>query len=168
MTAWGDMRKRSSGEDVRTEEFSQIYYDNGTAKKPVVTLSEKEYKGYKYEITTDGDYPVLNIRKNNEISIFSGYQKVVLNFPEGIEQQWFDSKQILFRQYELERKVVNSGKDVVFFYHFNQDGDYNHNSEYKRCTQEGHKYTIKEIEKYAEMFIDKIIECEDEKFKHTD
>ena len=45
---------------------------------------------------------------------------------------------------------------------FNKDGDYNHSSSYKRCTDDGHKYTLSEVEGYAEKFIDEIIKCEND------
>jgi len=143
MSAWGDMMRRGSGEEIREEEFSQIYYDNDSAKKPIVVVEEKEYKDYQYKILTTGDYPSLDIRVRSEnTEVFGGYSLIVLKFPD--------------KSYELDRMIVPSPGQVRYTYKFNQDGDYDHSHPDK----EGHKYTVEELQKYAEMFIDKIIQCD--------
>lgn len=155
MSIWGDMRRKSSGDVITKEDFSLIYYDNDSAKKPLVTLEEKEYKGYKYMVITCGDFPILDIRVSGHgISVFSGHNLVILKFDDG-------------RQFELDRILLN-GNETKYVYDFNKDGDYIHSSAYDRCTEEGHKYSVQEVEKYAEMFIDKLIESEDDKYKHTE
>ena len=155
MTAWGDMMKRGAGEGIRGEDFSQIYYDNDSAKKPIEVVEEKEYKSFSYFICTNGDYPILDIRTDGYgISVFSGYSMVVLEFPD-------------IGSYELKRELLN-GNETKYLYEFNKNGDYIHNTENQTKDGDGHKYTVKELEEYAEKFIDRIIECEDEKFKHTD
>jgi hypothetical protein len=154
MSAWDDIRERGGGDQVRKEDIAVFYYDNDSAKKPLETIEEKDYKGYHYMILTFGCYPILDIRVKSQISIFSGYNLVILKFDDG-------------SRYELDRFFLN-GNETKFLYEFNKDGDYVNNNSYKRCTDEGHKYTVREIESYAEKFIDKIIECEDDKFKHPD
>ena len=154
MTAWGDMRKRSSGEDVRTEEFSKIYYDDGFAKKKIEDLENGDYKGYHYIIKTNGVYPFIEITNDNEISIFSGSGIAVLKFTDG-------------KTYELDRQRFEN--KVRFVYKFNKDEDYIHsNDPHPKSSQDGHIYTIQELKKYTEMFIDKIIECEKDKYNFND
>lgn len=150
MSTWGDMIKRAEGENIKDEEFSLIYYDNDSAKKPIETVKEGKYKSFNYTICTAGDYPILDIRTDGYgLSVFSGYNLVVLKFPDG---KWF----------ELDRSVLN--KEVTkYLYEFNKEGDYIHS----KRNEDGHKYTVQEVEKYAEMFIDKIIQCEEESVKHS-
>ena len=150
MSIWGDMRRKSSGDAITKEDFSLIYYDNDSAKKPLVTLEEKEYKGYKYMIITCGDFPILDIRVSGHgISVFSGHNLVILKFDDG-------------RQFELDRILLN-GNETKFLYRFNKHGDFIYGGD-----ESGHKYSVQEVEKYAEMFIDKLIESEDDKYKHTE
>lgn len=149
MSTWGDLRRRSSGEQITKEDFAQIYHDNDSAKKPVETIEEKDYKGYHYMILSFGNYPILDIRVKSSISVFSGHNLVVLKFDDG-------------SRYELDRMFLN-GNETKFLYEFNKYGDFIYGGD-----ESGHKYSIQEVEKYAEMFIDKIIESEEEKFKHTD
>ena len=155
MSVWGKILDRGAGESISKEEFTRVYYDNDNAKKPLVTLEENEYKGYKYMILTAGDYPILDIRvKDNGISVFSGHNLVILKFDDG-------------QRFELDRFLLN-GNETKYLYEFNKDGDYIHSSSYDRCTEEGHKYSVQEVNEYAKMFINKLIECEDDKYKHTD
>ena len=148
MSIWGDMRRKSSGDAITKEDFSLIYYDNDSAKKPLVTLEEKEYKGYKYMIITCGDFPILDIRVSGHgISVFSGHNLVILKFDDG-------------RQFELDRILLN-GNETKYVYDFNKDGDYIYSKD-----NDGHKYTVKEVRQYAEKFIDKILQCEEESIKH--
>lgn len=147
MSAWGDMMKRGAGENIRGEDFSQIYYDNDSAKKPIVVVEEKEYKDYQYKILTTGDYPSLDIRVRSEnTEVFGGYSLVVLKFPD--------------KSYELDRMINPSPGQVRYVYTFNKDGDYIHNTENQSKDGEGHKYTVQELEEYAKKFIDKIIQCD--------
>ena len=150
MSTWGDIIRRAEGEEISKEEFSLIYYDNDSAKKPIETVKEGKYKSFTYTICTAGDYPILDIRTEGYgLSVFSGYNLVVLKFPDN-------------GQYELERSTLS--KEVTKYqYEFNKDGDYNHS----KRNEEGHKYTVQEVEKYAEMFIDKILQCEEESVKRS-
>lgn len=155
MGVWGGMLNRSTGDALSKEEITKIYYDNDSKKKPIVTVEEDEYRGYKFMICTFGDYPILDIRvKSEKISIFSGYSLVVLKCDNG-------------KHYELDRMTL-SGDETKFIYEFNKDGDYIHSSSYDRCTEEGHKYSVQEVERYAKMFIDKIIENEGELVNHLE
>ena len=149
MSAWGEMRHRSSGKEQRKEDIVVFYYDNDSAKKPIVIVEEKHYKDYHYMICTAGDYPILDIRvKSENTDVFGGYQVVILKLPD--------------KSYELDRMILPKEGMVKYLYEFNKDGDYNHNSSYKRCTEDGHKYTVSEVEDYAEKFIDEIIKCEND------
>ena len=149
MSVWGGMLNRSTGDALSKEEITKIYYGNNSAKKPIVTVEENEYHGYKYMIYTCGDYPVLDIRVKNSISAFSGYNLVVLKFDDG-------------DKYELERMFLN-GNETKFLYRFNKHGDFIYGGD-----ESGHKYSVQEVEKYAEMFIDKIIDCENDFINHID
>ena len=64
--------------------------------------------------------------------------------------------------------MMLSGDETKFLYEFNKDGDYIHNTDNQSRDGEGHKYTVQELKKYAEMFIDKIIECEEDLVNHMD
>ena len=151
MSVWGGMLNRSTGDALSKEEITKIYYDNDSAKKPIVTVEEDEYRGYKFMICTCGDYPILDIRvKSEKISIFSGYSLVVLKFDNG-------------KHYELDRMTL-SGDETKFMYEFNKDGDYNQSNP----VEDAHKYSVTEVERYAKMFIDKIIENEGELVNHLD
>ena len=147
MSIWSEIQKRSSGE-IKKEDFTVIYYDDN-GKNKLEVIEEKTYKGYKYFICTFGHYPILDIRCNHGLSIFSGKDLVILKFDD--------------KSYELSRTFL-SNTSVKFIYTFDKEGDYNHNNSYDRCTGEGCKYTVQDVEKFAEMFIDKIIECEDERY----
>lgn len=149
MTTWGDMRKKSAGETISKEDFIRIYHDNDSAKKPLETIEEKDYKGYHYMILSFGDYPILDIRVKSPISIFSGHNLVVLKFDDG-------------SRYELDRIFLNVN-ETKFLYQFNKDGDFIYGGD-----ESGHKYSVQEVEKYAEMFIDKIIDCEKDLTNHMD
>lgn len=140
MSIWGNVLDRGAGEIIRKENFTVIYHDNDTAKKPV-TVEEKEYEGFKYVILTTGDYPILDIWTKTSISVFSGYNLVILKFEDG-------------RRFELDRTLVNG--ETKFQYEFNKEGDYNHS----KPSEGGCKYSLQKLEIYAEMFIDKIIESE--------
>lgn len=146
MSLFGDMSNKGRGESVKSEDISAIYYDDDSAKNPIEVIKEESYKEYRYMICTNGKYPVLDIRGKNDISIFSGYDTVILQFDDG-------------SKYELNRMFLRKECEVKYLYEFNKDGDYIQD-DYHGCTQEGHKYSIPELEKYAEKFIDKILECE--------
>jgi len=151
MSVWGGMLNRSTGDALSKEEIAKIYYNNDSVKKPIVTVEEDEYRGYKYMICTFGDYPILDIRvKSEKISIFSGYNLIVLKFDSG-------------KQYELDRMTI-SGDETKFLYEFNKEGDYNQSDP----VEDAHKYSVAEVERYAKMFIDKIIKNEGELVNHLD
>lgn len=149
MSVWGDLRKRSSGEVLSREDIGVFYYDNESTKKSIETIEENKYKSFTYSIITFGDYPILDIRTEGYgLSVFSSYNLVILKFPDG-------------ERYELDRSIIDE-KITKYQYDFNKDGDYI-NSEHN----DGHKYTVKEVRQYAEKFIDKIIQCEEESIKHS-
>jgi len=157
---WGEMLDKGIGDNISKEEFSKIYYGSEGKKTPIVTVDEDDHRGYHYDIKTDGDFPSLVITTDSTISAFSGHDSVILKFTDG-------------KKYELDRIV--SGSKTRYEYSFCKEGDYtydmNQTDMYTRENEgkeSGHKYSVQEIKKYAEMFIDKIIECEDEKYKHTD
>ena len=77
------------------------------------------------------------------------------------------------KKYELDR--IATGGKTRYEYSFCKKGDYtydmNQTDMYTRENEgkeSGHKYSVQEIKKYAEMFIDKIIECEDDHLNHPD
>ena len=149
MSVWGNILDRGAGETIRKENFTVIYYDNDTSKKPIVTVEEKEYEDFRYMVLTTGDYPILDIRTKTGISVFSGYNRVILKFEDGV-------------RFELDRIVVNG--ETKFLYEFNKEGDYNHS----KPSEGGQKYSLQKLEIYAEMFIDKIIECEKKLIDYKD
>lgn len=135
MSIWTDIQSRSAGEDLRNEEFSQIYTKDG---KFPVSIKKNEYKNHIYEIATWGDYPYIEIIFPLEISVFSGSNKIILN----------DGN----KQYALTRE--NLSKVIHFYYECNKDGDY------ILGKQDGHKYGLNELEQMAEKFIDLIENAE--------
>lgn len=154
MSIWGEILDRGSGDQISKEEFSKVYYDDGFAKKEIENLENGDYKGYHYIIKTNGEYPFIEITNDNEISIFSGSDIAVLKFTDG-------------KTYELDRQRFEN--KVRFVYKFNKDEDYIHsNDPHPKASQDGHMYTIQELKKYTEMFIDKIIECEKDKYNFND
>lgn len=149
MSAWGDMMRRSSGDEVRKEDITLVYYDNESKKKEEVILKENDYKNYHYTIKTFGCFPILEMDvKSEDTNVFGGYELVVLKFPDG-------------KSYELDRQRI--GDKIRFVYKFNKPEDYIHSDDpHPKSSQDGHMYTIQEVDKYAEMFIDKILDCEKE------
>lgn len=148
MSVWGDLRRRSSGEVLSREDIGIFYYDNDSAKKSIDVIEEKEYKSFSYMICSNGDYPILDIRTEGYgLSVFSSYNLVILKFPDG-------------EKYELNRSIIDE-KITKYIYEFNKDGDYIYSED-----NDGHKYTVKEVRQYAEKFIDKILQCEEESIKH--
>ena len=148
MSIWSDIEDRSVGGQIREEEFHKIYYDNGSTKKPIETLDEDTYKDYTYMILTAGDYPILDIRvKSEDTSVFGGYTLVILKFPDG-------------SKYEIERSMLPTMGTIKYLYSFDKEGDYVHNRDDN--AEDAHIYTLEELQKYARMFIDKIIQCEDD------
>jgi major membrane immunogen (membrane-anchored lipoprotein) len=99
-------------------------------------------------ICSNGDYPILDIRTEGYgLSVFSSYNRVILKFTDG-------------EKYELNRSIIDE-KITQYTYEFNKDGDYIYSED-----NDGHKYTVKEVRQYAEKFIDKILQCEEESIKH--
>lgn len=149
MSAWGDMMRRSSGDEVRKEDIALVYYDNESKKKENVILKEKDYKNYHYRIKTFGCFPILEMDvKSEDTNVFGGYELVILKCPDN-------------KSYELDRQRVEN--IVRFVYKFNKPEDYIHSDNpHPKSSQDGHMYTVQEVEKYAEMFIDKILDCEKE------
>lgn len=139
MSVWADLHSRGIGETSSEEEWSQIYHKRDTER---TILVEKEYKDFKYKIVSDGKYPVLSIQAPNNISCFSGYGEIYLKIEKDKED------------YCIER-YVNFGV-TKFIYSFNKEGDYVYGK------QDGHMYSVQEMETYAEKIIDKIIQCESE------
>lgn len=139
MSIWSDIYKRGAGESMRQENLALIYHepDNGGT-----ILEEKEYRDFKYKIVSDGKCPSIILQAPNNISCFSGSDRVIFSFDDNKE-----------KEYIVERNV-NFGV-TKFGYTFNQEEDYVYGE------HDGHQYTIPEMEKYAEKFIDKIIQCED-------
>lgn len=154
MGIWGDILDKSNGDKISKEEFSKIYYDNDSATEETETLENGYYRGYNYTINTNGAYPFIEIINVNEISIFSGSDIVVLKFTDD-------------KTYELDRQRFEN--KVKFVYKFDKPEDYIHsNTHHNESGQDGHIYTIQELKKYTEMYIDKIIECEKDKYKFND
>ena len=138
MSIWGNIRKKSLGQDMRGEDFALIYSDNNSS----TVLAEDEYDGNSYTIQTNGKFPSIVMQtynKKNPISLFSGKDSIVIEV---------DGK-----KYEL---LVHRDRDLGFFYvyHFNKKGDLIYGE------QKGKAHSIDEMKDLAETFIEKIVEEE--------
>jgi hypothetical protein len=138
MSFWGDVHKRSRGDEIRKEEFARIYFDCNSPKREVIIADEGDYEGYHYTVSTAGDYPVVCIETESKISFFSGADIARLKLDD--------------KEYDLYRHQMNG--TTRFCYDFNKEGDYVHNQ------ADGHVYTVNEVVDYAKQFIDKIINCD--------
>lgn len=135
MSIWADIHKRSTGLTISKEDFAQIY----TGENKETELTSGEYKGNKYAVYTNGQYPYIAIVMGLEISVFSGYPIVKLKLKDG-------------KYYNLDR--VASKNDVTYMYTFNKDTDY------VEGEHDGKKYSLEIIKSFIEEFIDCILECE--------
>lgn len=157
MSVWTDIHKRSNGLSIRMEDTNLIY----SGECEIVKLDEGEYRDKTYKIYTNGQYPSVKIFTENRISYFSGMQIVRLKSETG-------------ETYNLERARSSKDNLTVFTYYFNTKKDYicDFNDVDRDIQLEdshpGHKYTLAELRKYAEMFIDLIIKCDDDLSKYLD
>lgn len=157
MSIWGDVQRRGMGVTSKQEDTHLIY--NGECE--VVKLDEGEYRDKTYKIYTNGQYPSVKIFTENRISYFSGMQIVRLKSETG-------------ETYNLERARSSKDNLTVFTYYFNTKKDYicDFNDADRDIqlenSQPGHKYTLGELRKYAEMFINLIIKCDDDLSKYLD
>jgi hypothetical protein len=145
MSIWSDIEDRSSGEVHREEEIAQIYY---IPEEENSLLEEKKYKDFLYKISTNGYCPTLTIQTQTNISCFSGCGLIYLKI---------DGK-----EYPIERNV-NFGM-TKFIYKFDKEGDYTYGDK----DESKQKYTLNNVEAYAEMFINEIIQTEYEFVKNMD
>ena len=135
MSIWTDMQKRSSGEDIRIEDFRKIYNDEN---EEGTELYSDKYKDYEYTIYTNGKYPYIKISTKNDISTFSGYNLVKI---------YVDDK-----CYDLDRVV--EGSIVGYIYFCNKQDDY------VEGEHDGQKYSVSSLETIAKKIIDQICESE--------
>ena len=138
MSIWGEIRKKSLGQDLRGEDFASIY----SGSHPPTVLAEDEYDGNSYSIQTNGGFPFIVMQtynKKNPISVFSGKGSIMINV---------DGK-----KYEL---LVNRNPEEGFYYIYNFDkkGDLIFGE------QKGKAHSIEEMKDLAEKFIEKIVEEE--------
>lgn len=148
MSIWTDIHRRSNGNQVREEDYLDIYHHESVIK----TLCIDAYAGCAtYEINTNGAYPAIVIMFYGD-HILGGLGPVVkLKAPDN-------------KYYDLYRNIFvgSDGKSTQFSYGFNKDDDYVNEVDddfyNKRMPPHpGHKYSIVELKKYAEMFIDLLI-----------
>lgn len=147
MSIWSDIHKRSNGEISTKEDYSLIYYPATGMGMEIV--GSGEYDGNKYEIFTNGTFPMIKIYMDFNISAFSGCQEVKLNRD--------DSKG---KYYTLDREII--GKNTVFTYYCDTVTDYTYGDD------SGDKYTLDDLKVLAEKFIDLINACESDMINHQD
>lgn len=143
MSIWSDIHRKSNGDSISKEDFSQIYNPDIEGDE---VLDTDEYKGNQYMIYTTGSYPYIVIMMKQEISVFSGYQLVKLKRSDG-------------KYYDMER-VAADGK-VGFTYFCNNKDDYVEDD------HDGKKYGLSELKSMAEEFIDLILDCESDFMKNS-
>lgn len=138
MSIWTDMQRRSSGEDIRSEDFRKVY-PGGEIDRPQ-KLAEGEYKDGEYTVFTVGDFPIIEIYIDRAMSVFAGASKIVIDVDE--------------EQLELSRKSDGAGSTYTFS--LCREGDY------VEGKQDGKKYSIEMLKTLSERIIDEILKCEDD------
>lgn len=149
MSIWTDIHRRSNGNQARKEDYLDIYHHESMIK----TLHTDAYAGCAtYEIITNGAYPAIMITFYGDYILNSIDRQVVkLKAPDN---KYYDLFQCTF--------VGSDGRSTLFSYAFNKDDDYVNEVDddfyNKRMPPHpGHKYSIVELKKYADMFIELLI-----------
>lgn len=135
MTIFGEMIKRSYKEDtLKKEDFCQIYFENGEPLK-----IDGVYKDIPYSISSNGEYPDIDIAFPYTVSTFTGLKKIELYNRNKKKIEFY--RHIAFR--------------IIYCTHSYSDlGDYIHNK------RPGHKYTIEELEADCKSAIDDYLESD--------
>lgn len=148
MSIWTDIHRRSNGNQARKEDYLDIYHHESVIK----TLYTDAYAGCAtYEINTNGAYPaIVIIFYSNYIMSNLGGPVVKLKAP--------DNKYYVLNLNRLTFDDIST----QFSYVFNKDDDYVNEVDddfYNKIVppHPGHKYSIVELKKYAEMFIDLLV-----------
>lgn len=139
MSIWGDIRRRSDGKMISQEEFNIVY--PGKSKHGDITIVDGTYKDCVYKVGTTGEYPIIRFDVQRPLSVFAGAGMVQVVTEDG-------------EKFNLDR--VSDGSGSTYTYEFNKDEDY------IQGKHPGKQYSVQTLDEIAKMFIDLILESEDD------
>ena len=143
MPIWNDIRKQSAGSEIPKEDFVLVYPGKTGNKQ----IGEGVYRDIGYTVWTCGTFPFVEINMPSQISVFAGYERVLVTDDDGNE-------------YEMDRSTDKAGSVYTFYFERKED--------YIKFDHPGRKYTVDDLKQMCEMFIDILLKYESKITDHME
>lgn len=139
-----DMLERSRRGEPRTEDWTGLYRQMPNYFPLFDIVGSGEYKGMRYEIQTNWNYPRVEIHcDSSDVLIYSSPFLSVI--PPSSKK----------RNCRLGRDILKYFSDGRFRVLYDDHGDYTSDHEYG---EDGRKFSVSDLEEDAKVYIDLIIE----------